>query len=153
MLTHHQMFALSKFTLLSGLHAWSQNPCLYGKTMNLYRERQHDYNTALASVDVPITPTTPYVADRHPPANAGPVKQMAKSNGVAMNTMCFNASGHPAISIPIGFLPPLDNIGREEGIKLPVGLQIVGGMFLEEVVYRAAAAWESNFDWKKINYR
>lgn len=141
---------MSKFTLLSGLHAWSQKPALYGKVMNLYRKLQDDYDRALTEVDVLITPTTPYVADRHPPSNIGPAEQMERSNGVAVNTMCFNASGHPALSIPIGRLPPLDNEGRDAGIKLPVGLQIVGKLFGEETVYRVGAAWERAFDWREM---
>lgn len=118
--------------------------------MNLYRKLTDDYNAALSSVDVLITPTTPYVANRHPSASAGPAEQMAKSNGVAVNTMCFNASGHPAMSIPIGFLPPLDEEGASAGIKLPVGMQIVGALFQEETIYRVGAAWERAFNWKEM---
>ena len=139
---------MSKFTLLGGLHAWSQDPSLYGKTMNLYRKLKDEYSKALSLVDVFITPTTPYVANRHPHADDGPAEQMAKSKGVAVNTMCFNASGHPAMSIPVGRLPPLDKEGQAAGIMLPVGMQIVGGLFQEEMIYRVGAAWEQAFDWK-----
>ncbi|KAK5025401.1 hypothetical protein LTS07_008252 [Exophiala sideris] len=141
-----KMFSTSKFSLLSGLHVWSKHPTLYGKAMNLYRRLRDEYDAALRQVDVLITPTTPYVADRHATQDAGPAEQMARSRGVAVNTVCFNASGHPAMSLPIGFLPAED----DSSIKLPVGMQIVGGMFQEEMIYRVGAAWEKTFDWKKL---
>ncbi|KIW16775.1 hypothetical protein PV08_03965 [Exophiala spinifera] len=141
-----KMFSTSKFTLMSGLYIWSRHPTLYGKAMNLYRRLKDEYDAALSQVDVLVTPTTPYVANRHAPKDAGPAEQMAKSRGVAVNTVCFNASGHPAMSLPVGFCPAED----DESVKLPVGMQIVGGMFQEEMIYRVAAAWEKAFDWKTL---
>jgi amidase len=130
--------------MLAGLYLWNKHPTHYGKAMNLYRRLIDEYDAALSQVDVLITPTTPYVADRHAAPDAGPREQMAKSAGVAVNTVCFNASGHPALSLPIGKLGALE----DDNVKLPVGMQIVGKRFDEETIYRVAAAWESNFDWK-----
>ena len=50
----------------------------------------------------------------------------------------FNATGHPALSIPCGF----SNSG------LPIGMQIVGAAFDEVTVYRVASAYEQAVDWK-----
>lgn len=142
------MFSTSKFSLIGGLYCWSNKPSLYGKAMNLYRQLHDSYSEALSSVDVLITPTTPYVANRHPQRNAGPEEQMKMSRGVAVNTVCFNASGHPAMSIPVGFLSPE---GEESSdVRLPVGMQIVGRMFDEEMIYRVGAAWEASFSWKDL---
>ncbi|KAK6381028.1 hypothetical protein LTS17_005229 [Exophiala oligosperma] len=141
-----KMFSTSKFSLMSGLYIWSHYPTLYGKAMDLYRRLKDEYDAALSQVDVLITPTTPYVANQHAAMDAGPAEQMAKSRGVAVNTVCFNASGHPAMSLPVGFCPAED----DESIKLPVGMQIVGGMFQEEMIYRVAAAWENAFDWRTL---
>ena len=124
---------------------WTHHPLLYGKAMNLYRRLRDDYNQALSQVDVLITPTNPYVANKHARPDAGPSEQMSLSRGVAVNTVCFNASGHPAMNLPIGFLSAQD----DENIKLPVGMQIVGGMFQEEMIYRVGAAWEAANDWKQ----
>jgi Asp-tRNA(Asn)/Glu-tRNA(Gln) amidotransferase A subunit family amidase len=49
----------------------------------------------------------------------------------------FNFTGQPAISVPMGT--------AERG--LPVGLQIVGRRFEDELVLRAAAAWERLEPW------
>lgn len=116
--------------------------------MNLYRRLRDEYDHALEGVDVMITPTTPYVANRHAAPDAGPGEQMQKSQGVAINTVCFNASGHPAMNLPIGVLPPQDD--ENSDIRLPVGMQIVGRMFDEGTIYRVGAAWEHAFEWKNM---
>jgi amidase len=141
-----RMFSTSKFTLLSGQYLWQNEPTLYGKAMNLYRRLQDEYNAVLQDVDVLITPTTPTVANRHAGEDAGPLEQMNKSRGVAVNTVCFNASGHPAMSLPIGFLSAED----DPDVKLPVGMQIVGRMLDEEMIYRVGAAWEAAHNWRSM---
>jgi amidase len=139
------MFSTSKFSLLSGMYMWQNHPLIYGKAMSLYRRLKDEYDAALEKVDVLITPTMPYVANRHATADAGPLQQMSKSRGCAINTVCFNASGHPALSLPVGMLSAVE----DEKVMLPVGMQITGKWFDEAMVYRVAAAWEETFDWKK----
>jgi amidase len=139
-----QMATPSKFQLLAGLHCWNQVPSIFGKAMNLYRRLRDEYDAALQTVDVLTTPTTPYVAKRHPPSNCGPAEAMNVAQGVAINTVCFNASGHPAMSLPVGKLSPEDDLSS--GLKLPVGMQIVGRHFEEALIYQVGAGWEG--DWK-----
>jgi aspartyl-tRNA(Asn)/glutamyl-tRNA(Gln) amidotransferase subunit A len=92
----------------------------------------------LESVDLLVTPTTPIVA--------APIGQETVRYGgveepvlVAMIrcTGPFNATGHPAISMPCGFT----------GQGLPVGLQLVGRSFDEAMVLRAAQAYEEATEW------
>jgi aspartyl-tRNA(Asn)/glutamyl-tRNA(Gln) amidotransferase subunit A len=47
-------------------------------------------------------------------------------------TYPFNFSGHPAASVPCGFID-----------GMPVGLQIVGPRYREDLVLRASRAWEA----------
>ena len=54
-------------------------------------------------------------------------------------TISVNLSGVPGISIPCGFTP--DN--------LPVGLQFIGKHFDEEIILKAAYAYEQATDWHK----
>jgi len=138
------MFSTSKFSLLSGMYIWQNHPLAYGKAMNLYRRLKDEYNAALEKADVLITPTMPYVAPQHAEPDAGPLEQMSKSRGCAINTVCFNASGHPAMSLPVGMLSAVE----DENVMLPVGMQIIGKWFDEAMIYRVGAAWEGAFDWK-----
>jgi aspartyl-tRNA(Asn)/glutamyl-tRNA(Gln) amidotransferase subunit A len=54
-----------------------------------------------------------------------------------MQTMPFNVTGNPAMSIPIGF--------SESG--LPLSMQIVGGYFDEATVFRVGQAYEAATQW------
>lgn len=52
--------------------------------------------------------------------------------------------GHPALTIPVGFVPAHD----DACIKLPAGLQVVGKKFRDLECLKVGAAWERAFDWK-----
>lgn len=55
-----------------------------------------------------------------------------------------SASGHPALSIPVGFSPAIE----DPSVLLPVGLQIVGRKFDELLLLKIAASWEKKYNWK-----
>ena len=55
----------------------------------------------------------------------------------------FNLTGHPAMSIPIGFTAP----GDDDAPPLPLAMQLIGRHFDEETIYRAAAAYEHATQW------
>ncbi|KAH6675871.1 amidase signature domain-containing protein [Halenospora varia] len=139
-----KLYSTGKLSLLSGMYIWENHPLLYGKAMNLYRRLQDEYNAALQMVDVLITPTMPYIAPQHAEMKSSPLEQIDKSRGCAVNTVCFNASGHPAMSMPVGMLSAVE----DDKVMLPVGMQITGKWFDEAMVYRVGSAWEGAFDWK-----
>jgi amidase len=58
----------------------------------------------------------------------------------------LTGTGHPALTIPVGFVPAVD----DKEIKLPAGLQIVGKKFAEIDCLKVGAAWERAYDWKAI---
>jgi amidase len=68
------------------------------------------------------------------------------SMGITINTAIFDVTGHPAMSLPVGFSP--SSVDPE--IRLPVGMQLVSGLWQEQKILNAAFAWESANDWKKI---
>jgi amidase len=129
------MFSTSIFSLLSGHHVWKQHRTLYGKAVNLKRLLRDEYDAVLLELHVLIAPTTSYVANRNAAQDAGPAGQMGKSRGVVVNTVCLNASGHPMLTLPVGWLEVQD----DKRAKLPVEMQIVDGMFQEELISRI---WE-----------
>lgn len=64
--------------------------------------------------------------------------------GITTNTAIFDVTGHPAVSLPVGFAPAKE----DAGVMLPVGMQLVGGLWQEQKILDAAFAWESANDWK-----
>jgi aspartyl-tRNA(Asn)/glutamyl-tRNA(Gln) amidotransferase subunit A len=94
--------------------------------------------SALESVDLLVTPTTPIVAAR---IGAETVRYGGLDESILSAmircTAPFNATGLPALSIPCGFT----------GAGLPVGLQIVGRSFDEATVLRAGHAYEQATQW------
>jgi amidase len=55
------------------------------------------------------------------------------------NTAPFDASGHPAMSVPVGLCD-----------GLPVGMMLIGKHWGESTIYRAAHAFEQSGDWKNF---
>lgn len=102
----------------------------------------------MGSVDVLVMPTLPSPPCKlfEDPAAHGPLERLSRNIGLVGNTSPFNSTGHPALTIPVGFVPAMD----DENIKLPAGLQIVGKKFRENDVLKVGAAWERAYDWKKV---
>jgi aspartyl-tRNA(Asn)/glutamyl-tRNA(Gln) amidotransferase subunit A len=92
-----------------------------------------------ADVDVLVTPTTPDPAPEIAGLKANPDKVRPVELKLLRNTRPFNVWGLPAISIPCGF--------TQGG--LPIGLQIAGSHWREDVVLRLAHAYEQATAWHK----
>ncbi len=92
-----------------------------------------DFTRAFANADVIATPTAPTTAFGLGEKTADPL-QMYLSD---IFTISVNLAGLPAIVLPCG----VDAAG------LPIGLQIVGPPFGEELVLRAARAYEAATRW------
>lgn len=107
---------------------------------------QDDYNRALKEVDVLVMPTLPSPPCRlfDDPSAHGPLERLSRNVGLVGNTAPFNSTGHPALSIPVGFVPAHDDAKA----KLPAGLQIVGKKFGDGECLKVGAAWERAVDWK-----
>lgn len=107
---------------------------------NDMRAYQDDYDAAFQEFDILVTPTTPFAAPKHA-THENPVDRLSSALGLTFNTSPLDATGHPAISIPVGFVPAKD----DPSIKLPVGMQLIGRQFGELDLLKASAAWESRF--------
>jgi aspartyl-tRNA(Asn)/glutamyl-tRNA(Gln) amidotransferase subunit A len=92
-----------------------------------------------ANVDVLVTPTTPATAPEIAGLKANPDELRPTELKLLRNTRPFNVWGLPAISIPCGF--------TQGG--LPIGLQIAGPHWREDVVLRLAYAYEQATAWHK----
>jgi amidase len=111
----------------------------YAKAQNLNRKLRAAYDAALSSYDLLLMPTLPMTATPLPPADAPRELYIQRAFEMVPNTAPFNASGHPAMSLPCGM---------KNG--LPVGLMLIGKYYDEPTIYRAAAAFEGAGDWTKM---
>lgn len=94
-----------------------------------------------AGVDVLVTPTTPIAAPRIAELKTNPERLRPTELMLLRNTRPFNVWGLPAISVPCGF--------TQSG--LPIGLQIAGPHWREDLVLRMAHAYEQATAWHKRN--
>ncbi|KAI1076636.1 amidase signature enzyme [Whalleya microplaca] len=132
-------------------YLWVQEkygPKLQGRSMNLLKATSDAYDEALKDFDVLVMPTLPCPPPRlpEPGVDEGPLTFLKRSISLVSNTCPFNNSGHPALSLPVGFVPALD----DPSVKLPTAMQIVGRKYADADCLKVAAAWEKAFDWKTL---
>ncbi|CAN9168974.1 unnamed protein product [Alternaria alternata] len=147
--TFQKLFPSTKNTMINGLSLMQNYPGLYAKTMNLAQQLRDSYEKLFQDYDLIVMPTTPFVAPPNIDWKRGedaPMDALKPSMGITINTAIFDVTGHPAMSLPVGFAPS----GVDPEVKLPVGMQLVGGLWQEQKILNAAFAWESANDWKKI---
>lgn len=112
----------------------------YARAKNLARALTRAYDEALVDVDVLALPTWPDVASEIPTVDSERDAIEATIDTLTHIdrswTKPFNVSGHPALSLPCGTVD-----------DLPVGLQLVGAFFQEDVLFRAARAFERDGGW------
>ena len=94
-----------------------------------------------ADVDVLVTPTTPIPAPTIVELKRNPDRLRPAELKLLRNTRPFNIWGLPAISVPCGF--------TQSG--LPLGLQIAGPHWREDLVLRLAYAYEQATAWHQRN--
>jgi aspartyl-tRNA(Asn)/glutamyl-tRNA(Gln) amidotransferase subunit A len=95
---------------------------------------KQEFDRAFEKYDALVTPTSPIVPFKLGEKLEDPM-QMYLSD---VCTLPVNIAGIPAISIPAGFA---DN--------LPIGMQIMGKPFSEEILLHIAFAYEQATDWHK----
>jgi amidase len=103
----------------------------YGRGQNFSRALRAAYDAALQQVDLLLMPTTPQTATPLPSIEGGIAEDLLRAGDMDANVAQFNLTGHPAISLPCGFVE-----GR------PVGMMLVGRHWDDAVVLRAAHIFE-----------
>lgn len=105
----------------------------YGQAQKVRTLIKQDFERAFATVDViaaPVAPTTAFRLGQH---NDDPLAMYLED----VFTLPANLAGVPGLSFPVGF----DSQG------LPVGMQLMGPHFGEEVLFRAAHVYQQATDW------
>ena len=87
--------------------------------------------------DVLLTPTVPILSPRIADLQKNPENLRPAELMMLRNTRPFNVWGIPAISVPCGF--------TKDG--MPIGLQLAAAPWREDLVLRAACAYERASEW------
>lgn len=96
------------------------------------KQARRSVSYTFANIDLLVTPTTPMPAPAIADLKASPGNLRPAELKLLRNTRPFNVWGLPAISLPCGF--------TKNG--LPIGLQIAGPHWREDLVLRLAHAYE-----------
>jgi len=121
---------LGTYALSSGYY-----DAYYAKAQAVRTLIRRDFERAFEAVDVLVTPTMPTTVFRLGEKIGDPL-QMYLSD---LYTVSASLAGVPAISVPCGF----------SRAGLPIGLQIVGRPFEEEMILRVARAYELATNWRR----
>jgi amidase len=128
-------------------------PSLARKAYMHVFELRAAYDKALEEVDVLLTPVNPTAGPKHPEGSIKTDKNpygfsermmdlFEPAIGNTLNTSPFNVTGHPAMSVPVGWAKVKNGEGR-----LPVGMQVVAKRWDEASILKTAKAWEVGGSW------
>jgi aspartyl-tRNA(Asn)/glutamyl-tRNA(Gln) amidotransferase subunit A len=120
---------LGTYALSAGYHE-----AYYGKAQAVRTLIRRDFDAAFREVDLIATPVMPTTAFKLGERIEDPL-QMYLSD---IFTISVNLAGNPAISVPCGF----------SRAGLPIGLQLIGRPFEEELILRGAHAYEQATQWR-----
>jgi aspartyl-tRNA(Asn)/glutamyl-tRNA(Gln) amidotransferase subunit A len=105
----------------------------YGKAQKVRTLIKQDFERAFQTVDViaaPIAPTTAFPIGEH---TDDPLAMYLED----VFTLPANLAGVPGLAFPVGF--------DQQG--LPIGMQLMGSYFQEELLFRIAHAYQLTTDW------
>ena len=129
-----------KYTMLMGHYATKHyRGHYYAKAQNLCRKLRAAYDAVLGEYDLLLMPTLPIKATKIPAPDAPREEIIQRGLEMIANTSPFDATGHPAMSLPCGM---------SKG--LPVGMMLIGRHYDESTIYRATHAFEQSGDWRKM---
>ena len=107
----------------------------YGQALKARRKLADDFAAAFAVCDAIVTPTSPIPAFKFGEKTEDPLQMYLAD----VMTVAANLAGVPALSQCCGF--------TRSG--LPIGLQVIAAPLREDLVLRAAGAYEARTDWHR----
>ncbi|AQA02883.1 hypothetical protein BVC93_11055 [Mycobacterium sp. MS1601] len=136
--SYEEIYARSAFhpenDLFHGMITGPDDPDSDPENLRLRLNQQHFQRRVLnmfaaSELDVMVYPSVQVVPPTHDELAAGLYTALT----FPTNTVIASQAGLPAISVPVGFTPD----------GLPVGLEVLGKPFSENVLLRFAATWEA----------
>ncbi|NEQ35194.1 MAG: Asp-tRNA(Asn)/Glu-tRNA(Gln) amidotransferase subunit GatA [Okeania sp. SIO3I5] len=97
---------------------------------------KEDFDKAFAQVDILACPTAPTTAFKVGEKTDDPLSMYLSD----LMTIPVNLAGLPALSLPCGF--------DQEG--LPIGMQLIGNVLKEGLLFEVAHVYEQSNDWNKF---
>jgi aspartyl-tRNA(Asn)/glutamyl-tRNA(Gln) amidotransferase subunit A len=138
----------AKRRIMLGTYALSAGyyDAYYLKAQKVRTIIKNEMDEALKKVDCLLTPVSPHVAFKIGSKSSDPLKMYLEDIFVTGASL----AGLPAASIPCGFARPKD--GSED---MPIGLQLIGGRFKEEVLLNIGRIYEEKAERakRKINMK
>lgn len=92
-----------------------------------------DFERAFEQVDILVCPTSPITAFKAGEKTNDPLSMYLTD----LMTIPVNLAGLPAMSVPCGF----------DGNGLPIGMQLIGNVLREDVLFEVAHAYEQSTPW------
>jgi aspartyl-tRNA(Asn)/glutamyl-tRNA(Gln) amidotransferase subunit A len=96
---------------------------------------KQDFDNAFTKVDVLLSPTAPTTAFKAGEKTADPLSMYLSD----LMTISVNLAGLPGLSIPCGF----------DRQNLPIGLQLIGKVLREDLLFHVGYAYEQATNWKE----
>ncbi len=121
---------LGTYTLSAGYYE-----AYYLKAMKVRTLIRKDFDEVFKKVDVLIAPVSPHLPFKIGEKTNDPLQMYLED----VLTAPINLSGIPGLALPCGFVD-----------SLPVGMQILGPHFSEELLYKVGYAYEQETQWYKI---
>jgi aspartyl-tRNA(Asn)/glutamyl-tRNA(Gln) amidotransferase subunit A len=124
-----------KRRIMIGTYALSSGyyDAYYLKAQKVRTLIKQDFEKAFEQVDVLVSPVAPITAFKAGEKTTDPLSMYL----IDLMTIPVNLAGLPGISVPCGF----DNNG------MPIGLQLVGNILREDLLFKVAYAYEQSTDW------
>lgn len=110
----------------------------YRKAQKIRTLIKEEFENIFKDVDLLATPVSPVPAFKVGEKSDDPLSMYLSD----IMTVPANPAGLPAISIPAGFV-------TKDNMELPVGLQLIGPMWGEQVLLNTGYAFQQSTDWHK----
>ncbi len=126
-----------KRRIMIGTYALSSGyyDAYYKKAQQVRTLIKNDFENVFKTVDIVATPTAPTPAFSLGEKIHDPLQMYLTD----IFTLSVNLAGVPGISVPCGFTSE----------KLPIGLQLIGRHFDEEMILKVAHAFEQSTEWHR----
>jgi aspartyl-tRNA(Asn)/glutamyl-tRNA(Gln) amidotransferase subunit A len=131
----HKFGAEVKRRIMLGTYALSAGyyDAFYAQAQKVRTLIRRDFERAFESVDVIAAPVAPSTAFRLGEHSDDPLAMYLED----VFTLPANLAGIPGITFPVGF----------DGQGLPVGMQLMGPPYREDLLFKSAHAYQQISDW------